>query len=166
MSIFLVGMMGSGKSSVGIKLSEILQKEFVDLDNKVERDFGRKVADIFYEFGEEKFRHLESVALEELCNCPNIIVATGGGILQREQNVSLLIHKKVYFLDGDPQKLYQRASKRKFYRPKMKDLSLKGFIELYNERRNLYSSVANVTINTDELRPIQIAKKIKQHESD
>ena len=47
----------------------------------------------------------------------------------------------------------------------MQDLSLKGFVELYNERRNLYSSVANVTINTDELRPIQIAK-IKQHESD
>jgi len=113
MSIFLVGMMGSGKSSVGIKLSEILQKEFVDLDNKVERDFGRKISDIFHEFGEEKFRHLESSALEELCNCPNIIVATGGGILQRKQNVSLLINKKVYFLDADPEKLYQRASKRK-----------------------------------------------------
>ena len=82
MSIFLVGMMGSGKSSVGIKLSEILQKEFVDLDNKVESDFGGKIADIFREFGEEKFRYLESSALEELCNCPNIIVATGGGVLQ------------------------------------------------------------------------------------
>ena len=78
----------------------------------------------------------------------------------------MLINKKVYFLDADPEKLYQRASKRKFNRPKMKNLSLKGFIELYNERRNLYSSVADVTINTDELRPIQIAKKIKQHESD
>ena len=126
MSIFLVGMMGSGKSSVGIKLSEILQKEFVDLDNKVESDFGGKIADIFREFGEEKFRDLESSALEELCNCPNIIVATGGGVLQRKKNVSLLMHKKVYFLDADPEKLYQRASKRKFNRPKMQDLSLRG----------------------------------------
>ena len=77
MSIFLVGMMGSGKSSVGIKLSEILQKEFVDLDNKVERDFGRKIADIFREFGEEKFRYLESSALEELCNCPKYHCCNG-----------------------------------------------------------------------------------------
>ena len=47
----------------------------------------------------------------------------------------------------------------------MKNLSLREFVELYNERRNLYSSVADVTINTDELTPIQIAKKIKQYES-
>jgi len=166
MSIFLVGMMGSGKSSVGIKLSEILQKEFFDLDSKVERDFGMKIAEIFHEFGEEKFRDLESSALEELCDSPNIIVATGGGVLQREYNASLLKKKRVFFLDADPEKLYWRASKKKFKRPKMKNLSLKGFIELYNERRKLYSSVANVTINTDELRPIQIAKKIKQYESD
>ena len=70
MSIFLVGMMGSGKSSVGIKLSEILQKEFVDLDNKVERDFGRKIGDIFHEFGEEKFRHLESVCPRRIMQLP------------------------------------------------------------------------------------------------
>ena len=44
-----------------------------------------KITDIFHEFGEEKFRDLESAALEELCNCPNIIVATGGGILQRNK---------------------------------------------------------------------------------
>ena len=165
MSIFLVGMMGSGKSSVGIKLSEILEKEFVDLDGKIERDFDMKITDIFHEFGEEKFRDLESAALEELCDYPNIIVATGGGVLQREQNASLLMQKRVYFLDASPKKLYQRASKRKFNRPKMKNLSLREFVELYNERSNLYSSVADVTINTDELTPIQIAKKIKRHES-
>lgn len=165
MSIFLVGMMGSGKSSVGIKLSEILQKEFVDLDSMVEHDFGSKIADIFHVFGEEKFRDLESEALRKLCGYPNIVVATGGGVLKREHNVSLLLDKRVYFLDANPEKLYQRASKRNFKRPKMKDLSLEGFIELYNERRNLYSSVANVTIDVDELRPMQIAKKIKQYES-
>ena len=97
MSIFLVGMMGSGKSSVGIKLSEILEKEFVDLDSKIERDFDMKITDIFHEFGEEKFRDLESAALEELCDYPNIIVATGGGVLQREQNASLLMQKKSLF---------------------------------------------------------------------
>ncbi len=165
MSIFLVGMMGSGKSSVGIKLSEILQKEFFDLDSKVERDFGMKIAEIFQEFGEEKFRDLESAALRELCDCPNIIVATGGGVLQREQNVSLLKQKRVFFLDADPEKLYQRARKRKFKRPKMKNLSMEGFIELYKERRNLYSSVANFTINVNELKPFEIAEKIKNHES-
>ncbi len=122
-----------------------------------------KIAEIFQELGEEKFRDLESAALRELCDCPNIIVATGGGVLQKENTMFLCLSKKgFYFLDADPEKLYQRASKRKFKRPKMKNLSMEGFIELYKERRNLYSSVANFTINVNELKPFEIAEKIKK----
>lgn len=83
-SIFLIGMMGSGKSTVGRMLSNVLKYCFFDSDTVIEQAVGgASVADIFRENGEESFRDMEQSVLQELCTCRNCVIATGGGVVCR-----------------------------------------------------------------------------------
>ena len=80
MNIFLIGMMGSGKSSVGHSLSKHLPNTFYDLDKEVEKRFNLSIRDIFTEYGEDLFRKEENKLLKELDIASGLIVSTGGGI--------------------------------------------------------------------------------------
>jgi len=81
--VFLVGFMGSGKSSVGPHLARELGFRFVDLDAEIERKRGLTVAEIFEQDGEPEFRRLEALALREIGEMRDVVVATGGGTLTR-----------------------------------------------------------------------------------
>ena len=139
MNIYLTGMMGSGKSSVGQLLSKYLNSTFYDLDRGIEKRFNLSITDIFQTYGEPKFREAESKLLKETQKIDNNIIATGGGILLEAENREFLKDKRVCFLDGSVDELYKRATKKRDKRPLLKDLSESDFANIYQNRKNHYN---------------------------
>jgi shikimate kinase len=107
-SLFLVGMMGSGKTTVGRLLAADLGYQFFDTDTLIEQLAGQTVTEIFATAGEAEFRRLETQVLAELSAYKQLVVATGGGIVLQLQNWSYLRHGLVIWLDAPVQTLYER----------------------------------------------------------
>ncbi len=147
MNIFLIGMMGSGKSSVGHSLSKHLTNTFYDLDKEVEKRFNLSIRDIFIEYGEGLFRKEENKLLKELEISSDLIVSTGGGIVLSEENRTILKKNKTYFLEANIEDMYERAIKKENNRPLLKGMDITEFKELYMRRRDLYVESATITIN-------------------
>tara|TARA_B100000287_G_C20390847_1_gene685538 strand:- start:271 stop:777 length:507 start_codon:yes stop_codon:yes gene_type:complete len=150
MNIFLIGMMGSGKSSVGHSLSKHLSNTFYDLDKEVEKSFNLSIKDIFTEYGEDLFRKEENKLLKELDMTSGLIVSTGGGIVLLEENRTILKKHKTYFLEADIEDMYERAIKRENDRPLLKGMDITQFKDLYWKRRDLYLKSATTTINVEK----------------
>jgi len=89
-SIVLVGMMGAGKSSVGVCLRRRTRLKLFDTDEIVTSKFGMPISKIFSEYGENKFREAETEALQTLATSEPVVIVTGGGIVLREENIHLL----------------------------------------------------------------------------
>ena len=100
MNIFLVGPMGSGKSSLGKKLSKSLDKKFIDTDKEIEKKEKKTINEIFENNGEKYFREKEKEFLINIPNNLNIIIATGGGIITNQENRKKLKENKVIFLNA------------------------------------------------------------------
>ncbi len=90
MNIFLIGFMGSGKSSIGKKLAGKLEYEFFDVDNVIEKNTGKTISEIFSEEGEGSFREYEQQALLQLSNKKNAVIATGGGTPCFHNNMQMI----------------------------------------------------------------------------
>ncbi|MBL4683788.1 MAG: AAA family ATPase [Nannocystaceae bacterium] len=120
--LFLTGMMGSGKSTVGRLLAASSGATFVDLDERIERLFGRSIAALF-EDGEESFRDMEGRALQTLIDEPGfcgraVVVATGGGVVIQAGNRQAMHQAgSVVFLDADPETLLGRLLADELERP-------------------------------------------------
>jgi len=164
MNIFLTGMMGSGKSSVGQLISKYLNNTFYDLDRGIEKRFNLTIKDIFQEYGENKFREVESKLLADSVYLSKNVIATGGGIVLDPENLKLLRDQRVYFLDASIQILYERAIKKRDQRPLLKDVSLMEFAEIYEQRKSLYNECATKVISTDDKSIEEIAKEIIEYE--
>ncbi len=138
-NVFLVGMMGTGKTTVGQKLAQRLNYRFFDSDVLIERVTGQSITDIFATQGEETFRQLETEALSELAACTKSVIATGGGMVLKPKNWSYLHHGLIVWLDVSIPILTQRLA-RDTTRPLLQasDLSLK-LQSLLEQRRPLYA---------------------------
>jgi len=149
--IVLVGMMGSGKTSVGRALAARLGARFVDLDEEVERRAGRRVADIFSEQGEESFRTLESSVLEDVLNSAdaNVVLSTGGGVVTKSHNRRLLADPRldVVLLETSIDELLVRLPADDA-RPLLGDDRRAALDALWRARELDYRSVAKVTVPT------------------
>lgn len=109
-SIYLVGMMGSGKSTAGKMLANTLKYAFFDTDNVIERAHpGESVADIFTKYGEDYFRQCEEQVLKELAPYKSLVIATGGGAVTRPKNWSFMHNGVVAWLRGEPELLARRV---------------------------------------------------------
>jgi shikimate kinase len=161
MKVFLVGPMGTGKSTTGRNLSEKLDYDFYDTDKLIEKAEGRKIKDIFEQNGEDYFRKKESKALSETKTLQNVVIATGGGIVEREKNRLFLKHEdKVIFLDSSPERQFERTKDSK-KRPLLNDGDgLEILKKLYEKRINFYEAISKKTISMDNLNTKEILKKI------
>jgi shikimate kinase len=162
-NIFLVGLMGAGKTSVGKVLARRLGKAFYDCDHEIERATGVKVPVIFDIEGEAGFRAREARTLAELVRHPDIVLATGGGAVLSAANRKLLAeHGTVVYLRAAAEDLWARTRQDK-NRPLLKTADpLARLKELYDERDPLYREVADIVVDTGSQSLISLAHKLEQ----
>ena len=135
MKIFLIGFMGSGKSTIGRKLANYLQYDFVDLDKLIENKAGMSIAEYFSKNGEESFRELERDTLQQTEFNVNTVIATGGGVPCHFDNMDWMYKEgKVVYLSMDPKALADRLKHSKVSRPLIKDLSQEELVEFITQR--------------------------------
>jgi len=122
-AIYLVGMMGSGKSTVGRQLAEKLSYRFFDTDDVIEKSLGATVSQIFEENGEDIFRDIETKVLQELSQYARSVISTGGGAVLSRENWGNMRHGIVVWLNGSPQTLASRIQgQEKENRPLLNDV--------------------------------------------
>lgn len=151
-NVFLIGMMGVGKSTLGKLLAKKLQYCFFDTDTLVEQCAGMSVAEIFAKDGEANFRQLEHQVLAEVSAYKQLVVATGGGIVLDKLNWSYLRHGLVVWLDVPVDLLYHRLKASTSERPLLHYENPKAILtDIYHKRRDLYAqSDIQLTIDTLE----------------
>lgn len=147
MKIYLIGMPGSGKSTLGKKLAERLGYDFIDMDIYIELQACMFVDEIFDAYGEAHFRALESNCLKDFLKLDNTVIATGGGIVKNKNNKAFFDGICVY-LEADPFVLKERLKTSEIVRPLLQSISVE---ELYAQRRELYASFADITVNNTDM---------------
>ncbi len=150
-NLVLVGMPGCGKTTVGMELSRITRRPFIDLDDEIARLAGKSIPEIFRKHGEPAFRALERKVLAQACDKNGQIIATGGGaVLRKDNRVVMRRTGRVYFIRRDLDQLAVIG------RP----LSVKGTMkEMYHFRLPLYTEVSDISVDNNEL-PEETARKI------
>ena len=158
MNIYLIGMMGSGKSTVGKTLSEKMHKPFVDLDSEIEKAAGKSISEIFDIDGDEQFRKIETKQLKQYSES---IVACGGGIVLNDANRKFINENGIaILLLTSMGELAQRLSSSN-NRPLLADDNMKeALTKLWLERQLDYLDTANFTIKTDGKNPAQLTEEI------
>ncbi|MFL2568614.1 MAG: shikimate kinase [Gammaproteobacteria bacterium] len=161
-NIFIVGAMGSGKSSVGRLFAQRCQKQFLDTDHEIENDSKLDIATIFEKYGEEEFRKKETKLLEDLSGLENHIIATGGGIILKQENIDIM--KKmglIVFLDIDLKTQIQRVKYRK-HRPLLKKTDLEKRLKiLKSERDPIYNTISDYIIDVSTKDKKTVVEEIK-----
>lgn len=160
-NIVLIGFMGSGKSSVGRLLARLLAGRFVDTDQLVVKQAGCEITEIFQKHGEEHFRQLETDALTSLRGQTGLVIATGGGIVLRPENVALL-HELGFtvWLTASEDVIFNRVSRNK-RRPLLHtEDPRKTVTELFARRRDLYAAASHHTIDSTTLSHQDVAHLI------
>lgn len=158
MNIFLIGFMGSGKSTVGKLLAEKLNLKFIDIDEEIEKQENKTISQIFKENGEMYFRNLEKQKIKEFQSKKVYVVSTGGGLGANKENMEFM--KKngiVIWLDVSLEEVLKRC-KENANRPLLNQ-PLENLKKLYEKRKNVYS-MAHVHIKTDGKSPKEITKEI------
>jgi shikimate kinase len=148
-NLYLVGMMGAGKTTVARMLARRLNLRFVDSDHEIEARCGVKIPVIFEIEGEAGFRAREAQAIAELVKLDGIVLATGGGVVLAAENRRLLAERgAVVYLRATPEHLYERVRQDR-NRPLLATGNpLARLRELYRERDPLYRSIADVIVDT------------------
>ena len=162
-NIYLVGLMGSGKTTVGKLASKKLSKSFIDSDHVIEESTGVRVPLIFEYEGEEGFRRRETKALEELVKKKDIILATGGGIILKKSNQKLLVDNGlVIYLKADYDLLASRLRNDRT-RPLLQGVDIKKKLKVLLEVRDpIYESIADYVIDTKNKRATDIVCEIEK----
>ena len=161
MNVYLIGMMGSGKTTTGRALAKLLNMSFVDLDERIVERAGKSINEIFKTDGELYFRKLESDVLKEVTQETGRVVATGGGIVLDPKNAEILKEARpMIFLKADLETLWERV-KTKRDRPLLQGTDPKKTLaSLLAVREPLYQAVANMTYFTDRKTPDEVANEI------
>ena len=138
-SVFLIGMMGVGKTTIGQLLAEQLEYEFFDVDQFIEQATGQSVSTIFAESGEPIFRQLETATLSQVSARLRRVISTGGGIVLAPENWSYLKHGVIVWLDVSVDQIQQRLS-QDTTRPLLQNQDLiDRLTQLSEDRRSRYA---------------------------
>jgi shikimate kinase len=160
-NIYLIGLMGAGKSTVGRMLAKRLGKTFFDSDHEIEKRCGVKIPTIFEMEGEEGFRKRESAVIKDLTQLQDIVLATGGGsVLLSENRTYLHENGYVVYLRANPHELWVRTRNDKG-RPLLNTADpQKKLKELFEIRDPLYTSIAHQTVETGKPNVNQLTNKL------
>ena len=162
MNLILCGMMGSGKTTVGIRIAEILGRSWYDTDSIIVEKHG-KISDIFERFGETHFRSLETETVRSLMEKDGLIISTGGGlVLKEENNVLLRKNGKIIFLRATLETLAKRLN-ADGERPLLHNTAeslYERLARLIKERTPIYEKVADYIVDVDGKAPETIAREI------
>lgn len=156
----LIGMMGTGKTTVGRAVSELLDMTWRDTDQELVAKWGCSVAEFFARYGEERFREEETAMLRTCLEEQRLLLTTGGGIILREQNRQLLTQwAYVVHLDADPDEIIERLRRSEEERPLLRgDLSARVHA-IYKARRDFYR-FADLRVDTTGRAVSDIAEEI------
>ena len=160
-NVVLIGFMGTGKSSCGKALATRLGCAFTDLDSYIEEKEGMSIPEIFEAKGEAYFREREREAVRENARRKNVVIATGGGVVEDEENLAALRKRGVIVcLTADVDTILRRTARRG-ERPMLDsgEDRRKAVEDLLARRRGMYAK-ADFTVDTGVLSPLQVAEEI------
>lgn len=159
MNIVLCGMMGVGKTSVGISVSKLTGKRWFDTDIMITDRYGR-ISDIFEYYGEKHFRSLETEIARELSVLDNLVISTGGGMVLKPENADLLKQKgKIFFLRASLETLLGRVQSNDS-RPLLKGGAEEKIKQLLTARAPVYELVADYIVDTDGKSVEEVAREV------
>ncbi len=161
MNIVLCGMMGVGKSSVGIRIAELTGRRWFDTDIVISDRHGR-ISDIFEYYGEAHFRTLETGVVKELSGQDGLVISTGGGLVLKHENTELIKKNgKIFFLRASFETLLKRVRADET-RPLLKDTgkTAERLGELLQERMPVYEHVADYIVDTDGKTVDEVAREV------
>ena len=162
-NIFLIGMMGSGKSQTGPVLAKMINYAFVDTDDVIEKASKQSISSIFEKDGEKVFRDVEKQVLKEISQHHSLVIATGGGLVTLPQNWGILHQGIVIWLDLDLKRSIKRLESDKKERPLLigDDLT-KKFSQIYESRKPIYLE-SDLRIEVEDQSPYEVATMVAEH---
>lgn len=151
--------MGAGKTTVGMELAKKLNYKLIDTDHSIENDQSREIKDIFSQDGESFFRNLETLKLKELTNVENAVISTGGGIILKDENRSILNNLFTIYLKADFENIFNRI-KQDTSRPLLlTDDPYNTAKDIFKSRQSVYESF-KIHVCTDNKTPHQVVEEI------
>ncbi len=161
-NLFLIGMMGSGKSQTGPNLAKMLNYAFVDTDEVIEKASKQSIVTIFEKEGEAAFRDIEKQVLKEISQHHSLVIATGGGLVTLPENWGILHQGIVIWLDLDEKRSIKRLESDHQKRPLLiKDDLSKTFSQIYENRKPMYAE-SDLRIIVEEQTPFEVATMIAE----
>ena len=162
-NIFLIGMMGSGKSQTGPVLAKMINYAFVDTDDVIEKASKQSISSIFEKDGEKVFRDVEKKVLKEISQHHSLVIATGGGLVTLPENWGILHQGIVIWLDLDLKRSLKRLENDKKKRPLLTGNDLaKNFIQIYESRKPIYLE-SDLRIEVEDQSSYEVATMIAEH---
>ena len=151
--------MGAGKTTVGMELAKKLNYKLIDTDHSIENDQSREIKDIFSQDCESFFRNLETLKLKELTNVENAVISTGGGIILKDENRSILNNLFTIYLKADFENIFNRI-KQDTSRPLLlTDDPYNTAKDIFKSRQSVYESF-KIHVRTDNKTPHQVVEEI------
>ena len=160
-TLFLIGFMGAGKTSVSQALGRMLHRDVVEMDQRIAKDEGMAITDIFAQKGEPYFRSLETALLESFSQTSPCVVSCGGGVPMREENVAAMRRcGKVVLLTARPEVILQRV-RDDHSRPLLEGHKDVPYITaLMEQRRPKYEAAADITVDTSDRTIEEICQEV------
>ena len=151
-NIVLIGMPGSGKTTLGRYLAEMLKRDFIDADPEIEKDAGKTIPELFA-VSEDYFREQEMKTTQRLAKLENKVLAMGGGVVLRQENITALKeHGLLLFIDRSPEDIFGDVDTDT--RPLLA-AGRQRIYDLYDRREALYRKAADITVvNKGELKEV------------
>jgi shikimate kinase len=159
-NVYLLGHRGVGKSTVAPLAAELLGRRWLDLDAEIERLESQSISQLFADRGEAWFRDRETIALQLVANEKDLVVATGGGLVGRELNRSLLSMGYCVWLRASPGTIVRRL-RDSGTRPPLTDLRLEEeTAALLQIREPLYQGLSNAVVDVDDVDAVEVARRV------
>ena len=159
--IYLIGFMGTGKTTISHKLQQLTQAEEIDMDVWIVEKNGMSINDMFEKYGETYFRDRETDAVREIAGYAPAIVSCGGGAVLRDKNTQMMKESgRIVLLTATPETVYERV-KNSTDRPLLNgNMNVEHIASLMEKRRELYANACDIKVATDGKTPDEIAEEI------